>query len=308
MSEPRVQYVGEQNPSITDTITSGGIPQDISSATSKKFKMRAVGSPTLKVNANASFVNTGTDGQLRYDWQAADIDTAGFFLGWWEITIGGKVQSKPEFLLEFRAHGPTAGWLVELPEVRQAAQLKEIVDEWDDRIIQLIPTVTERIQTEVERELVPTTGATRTRQAHGHRVDFSPYDLRTATSVVLDPNGSPKTLVANQDYRLLPSGRDRWGVYTELQISEYIVLDVAALRFGVVEVQVTGDWGFAAVPQIAKEACFNTIRAWISTGASRGSYVDPDVPGGAPDPALFYSLPPSVRNTLLPLYRDISSV
>lgn len=300
MSEPRVQFVGERNPSLTYTVTSGGVAQDVSAASAKKFRMRSITSATLKVDAAAAFVNTGTDGQLRYDWAALDVDTEGFYLGRFTFTIGGKDQSTPEFLLWFKSTGPLTGALVTMEEVRQSMELREVADEMDDQIQQLIPIVTERVQEEVQRELVPTTGATRVFRSRGRIFDLAPWDLRTVTSATLDPNGQPTVLAQHADYKVSPS-TSRWGTYTRLQLSRYLAqFDQTLVKYGYAELQVVGDWGMAAVPQCAKLASFIAIRAWLDRTSRSQAYVDPDLPGAIPGT---YALPPASRNALLPLYR-----
>ena len=115
MADSVLFFTGHLNPSITQTITSDGDPIDLTGATCR-FKMRPVGSDTPKVNAVVS--NTpGADGVLRYDWQAADVDTA---LCWgpglrWGIMgnmmlnhLGGGPGGIEHFFQQFT--GPMTAW------------------------------------------------------------------------------------------------------------------------------------------------------------------------------------------------------
>lgn len=122
MSAHPVWFVGNLLPSITETITdTNGAPVDLSSST-VKLKMRPLGSSTAKVNATATVVN-GPLGQVRYDWQAADVDTAGEYLVWWEVTTGAKKQDLNEASVVFAAHAPAQRAYVELEEFKSTAEL-----------------------------------------------------------------------------------------------------------------------------------------------------------------------------------------
>jgi hypothetical protein len=122
MTAQLLWFVGDRNPSITETITINGVAVDLTTAT-VRFKMRAVGSSTLKVDASATIVSA-VAGAVRYDWLGADVDTAGQYLVWWEVTIGGKVQSVAEAVIEFRAHGPdTQPSYVELEQLKSTLEL-----------------------------------------------------------------------------------------------------------------------------------------------------------------------------------------
>jgi hypothetical protein len=104
MSEQLVWSVGNRSPSITENITdSDGNPVDLSAST-VQFRMRAVGSETLKVDAAAT-ITDAPGGLVRYDWAALDVDTPGFYLVWWVVTTAGKTQDVSEALIEFREHG-----------------------------------------------------------------------------------------------------------------------------------------------------------------------------------------------------------
>jgi hypothetical protein len=122
VSNRLVWQVGNRNPSITeDIVDATGAAVDLTGAT-VKFKMRPVGSSTKKVDASATIVSAPL-GQVRYDWTALDVDTAGDYLVWWEVTSGGKTQDVAEATIEFRAHAPEENAYVELEEVKSSKQL-----------------------------------------------------------------------------------------------------------------------------------------------------------------------------------------
>lgn len=304
MTEPLVWNVGNRRPSLSDTITIGGVAYDLTGHT-VKLKMRALRSSTLKVDAAATVV-TPAAGTVRYDWGASDLDTAGLYLAWFEVTetATGKKQDVLETLIEVRAHAPTSASLVELEEVRLAMELETGDRGLDTRIREAIVAASTAIMREVQRELAPATAAaTRSFAVQGDLVDLTPYDLRTATTVTFDVNGTPTVLVAGDDYALLPiGGSEIGGTYTELRLAPSVF---AASDVGPVVLSILGDWGMASVPADAREACIITVRSWLrrdlATYAQYGDEGRPIVPTGFAG----YALPLAAKSMLRNLYRHL---
>lgn len=89
--------VGDRRPSITATLTQGGVALNLTTASSVAFVMTPIYGPqTAKVNAAATIVDAAT-GAVRYDWLAADVDTVGSYLAKWVVTWNdGRVSSYPD--------------------------------------------------------------------------------------------------------------------------------------------------------------------------------------------------------------------
>lgn len=83
-------------PDLTVTLKdSAGSAVDVSGAT-VKFIMRAVAESVPKVNAAMSFVTDGSNGQVKYEWLAADTDEAGMYWAEYQVTYaGGDIQTFP---------------------------------------------------------------------------------------------------------------------------------------------------------------------------------------------------------------------
>lgn len=116
------------SPALTDALTfSDGSYMNLSSCT-VKFRMRALGSSVLKIDAAAS-ITDAVNGEVEYDWVDADVDTAGEWRGWWNITLPStKDQDSPEFVVIIDGH--TDGEGVETGEIAyQARQIMPLT--WD---------------------------------------------------------------------------------------------------------------------------------------------------------------------------------
>jgi len=94
---------GDRSPSLQVTVydldadPTGATPFNFTGWGTLRFQMREVGVAASKVDdtANTAYQDR-TGGVLRYDWQAADVDTAGLYVAKFEATApGGEVASFP---------------------------------------------------------------------------------------------------------------------------------------------------------------------------------------------------------------------
>lgn len=171
----------------------------------------------------------------------------------------------------------------------------------DDVISDAITAASDLIVREYEREFTATASATREFAVVGDWIDLTPYDLRTVTSITLDPDDIA-TVLAATDYQTHPFPQ-RDGVATAVELLTTSRPTVTGRLVASIE----GAWGFASVPEPVKRACIETVRAitradpggWSSMAGTDGRPIEPEPQGT-------YAIPRSARRWLDPYRRYVS--
>lgn len=160
---------------------------------------------------------------------------------------------------------PSGADLTTLSAVRDFLATPSTDQESDPVIQQLITRASRVIMRWAGREFAPATASAArvfTYQGGGF-LDLGAYELRSATSVVLDSDQtSTITLTAGTDYLLRPTAAPD-GVYQWLELPTYD----STLAQGR-QVTITGAWGWPAVPADIEHACIITVATWLRRDVS----------------------------------------
>lgn len=293
MADPLVYYVGDLNPSISEQITVGGTGLDLTGKT-VAFKMRQVGSSTLKVN-NAATIVTTASGHVRYDWTGTDTNTAGRYLVWWEVTTSARVQAMQEALIEIRAHGPdNPQWYGDVTQLKNTLSLSGT--QFADIDLEIALESASRAIDEMCERRFYTTTSDEVRYFSPRSYSYvDAGDVISITTLKTDEGGDgvfEQTWTANTDYVLEPlnaslDSRPYTLVTRHPLSSYYFPADYPR------SVQVTGKFGWSSVPpeieqattilaaqlvQRARMAPFGIVGVGIDqTSAVRLARVDPQV-------------------------------
>lgn len=149
-----------------------------------------------------------------------------------------------------------------LAEVRTAMELEDDETNRDALLTLLIPAASAAIAADARRLFYPVedTAYTFTYRGGGF-LDLAPYDLRTPTTVTV----AGVEITRDVDYYCDPEPAED-GVYTSLELERSFDPIDCPGRDGRAKVIVTGDWGFAAVPDVVNRAAIVTVQSWASKG------------------------------------------
>lgn len=156
--------------------------------------------------------------------------------------------------------------LCTLSDVRSFLQ-KQTSDTGQDTIIQsLISRASLAIMRYCDREFAPASSSGTVRKfvwdAKTDFLDLAPYDLQAVTLVRIDSDTSSPTTLTTDEYRLWPRP-NRDGVYQAMRVRPWTIVSPTWQFPDVREVEVTGTWGFASIPEDVKHAAIATTAIWL---------------------------------------------
>jgi hypothetical protein len=226
----------------------------------------------------------------------------------WDDTVTFTAE---ELVVTYTAPSPpiTGPDLCTLADVKLAVGIPTLTTTSDTLINALIPEVTRAFKSRFQREFAPPSGNPLTRRfrVDGNIVDLAPYDLQAVSGagVVLDPAGTPTTLVVLTDYKLKPEPTMS-GTYYKLHLAQSRYLwSQTVMDYGYAEVDITGTWGFASVPVDVNRAAALTVGAWMDRGSDVIAQMDNNV---RPDGSTFassWAIPTAAYRLMQPYIRVI---
>jgi hypothetical protein len=278
---------------LTDTIKVDGVAFDLTGS-SVKFQMRLETSPTLKVNATAQIV-LATAGTVRYDWAAIDVDTAGTYIGWWEVTLAsGKTQNTPAFVLVVKDADPAQILdYVDREDLKSTLSLQGFTYA-DADIDRAISAASRGIDEVTSRRFYPDADALQVRY-YTPRCSDNLWidDLITLTSLKTDQNGDGTfeiTWTLTTDFLLEPLN----AILNGRPFNHVTLAERGTKRFYNYRrsVELTGKFGWSSPPEAVKtatglvaarllrrmrEAPFGVVQVGLEGEAVHISRFDPDV-------------------------------
>jgi hypothetical protein len=204
-----------------------------------------------------------------------------------------------------------AAWdLCTLANVREALELPTADTTRDNLIQTLISDLSRAIMRECDREFAPaTSSATRRFQvpAGSLYLDLNPYDLRTVSSLTINPEASGGTaLTATTDFQLMPVTSPQ-GPYQGVRFSNRLTslhVSQTAQDYGYTLVDIAGAWGFASVPEDVKRACVVAVQSALRRDLTELAIAGIEEPQSiAPEGPATHAIPAASRRLLAPYRR-----
>jgi uncharacterized phiE125 gp8 family phage protein len=157
------------------------------------------------------------------------------------------------------------GDLTSLANVRSFMRIPTAQTDGDTLLTTFVSQASKAIMRYTGREFQPDSTASQTRifaYRGGGMLFLTPYDLRAATLVQIDTEtDSPTTLVADEDYFLHPR-QSPYNVYEAIELRGFTMPAQSENVKPWREVEITGTWGFATVPDDVIAAANMLVAFW----------------------------------------------
>lgn len=245
-----------------------------------------------------------------YAWSGTAPATVGQYAIIWDAGTSSNVLGVEDLIINEQGAEPITGNLCTLLDVRLALELPTSDVTRDDLINSLITSFSRAIMREVDREFAPTTASATRRFRLGNgslTLDLSPYDLRSASSVTLNPESANSTaLTATTDYQLIPF-QPQDGTYLGIKFASNLTnlhTSDTARDFGYTLVDVAGAWGFPAVPEDVRRACIVAVQSAMRRDLTELAIAGIDEPQAiAPEGPATHAIPAASRRLIAPYRR-----
>ena len=239
--------------------------------------------------------------------------SAGQYQVVWDSGGGSPTWATEELVVTSSSPGgstPSGIDLCTLSDVREALELPASDTTRDALIQTLITGMSQAINREYEREFSPATGsATRRFQipAGSLILDLTPYDLRTVSSLKLNPDiDGGSTLTASIDFQLTPVVNPQ-GPYQGVRFSNRVSSlhsSQTAMDFGYTLCDIAGAWGFASVPEDVRRACVIAVQSALRRDLTELAIAGIEEPQSfSPEGPATHALPAASRRLLAPFRR-----
>lgn len=226
------------------------------------------------------------------------LTTAGYWFVRAEGT--GAAQASEEFQAivdpsEFTSQaGISSRALVSLPETKDWLNQQNIETTEDLEIVRVINDISQRLHDEAEREFVAKdSGATRTFDVDVYGYCVQVGDLATLTTAspavtIMDRQGNTIKTLDAADVTAYPLNRQSWEPIRKLEFSSI----KSPYLWPGWRVQVTGTWGFPAIPGNLRQAALDAI-AYVLDRDVEHYRQDLAAVGGGGEQTLMLALPPA---------------
>lgn len=155
-----------------------------------------------------------------------------------------------------------------MPALTTLTDVKELLSRTDtvhdSALTKMIAEASVMLENALGRSFTPEDGVTKAVSYHGQGwVNVAPHDLRAVTAVTYDSDGDSPVVLAEGDWRL--RGQTGNGTFRDLFLPGYTGSRVSLSDS--VMVEITGDWGFAEVPEDVERGVKVTVKTWLREGA-----------------------------------------